>query len=118
VLTRPRSRPCPGRSRPFCRACRERLIAPDETAPVGLVRMAERRPSAESGEPTRVASCVGAAVHEVLQSVRSEAEGVRSEFERFKTQVDAEKAKFEVERVLLLLSSSSSVAGTSSGSAA
>lgn len=40
---------------------------------------------------------VGAAVHEVLQSVRSEAEGVRSEFERFKTQVEAEKTKFEAE---------------------
>ncbi|GAA5986510.1 hypothetical protein JCM10908_003781 [Rhodotorula pacifica] len=40
---------------------------------------------------------VSAAVHEVLQSVRSEADGVRSEFERFKSEVEAEKAKFEQE---------------------
>ncbi|GAA5866445.1 hypothetical protein JCM3774_004686 [Rhodotorula dairenensis] len=40
---------------------------------------------------------VDAAVHEVLQSVRSEAEGVRGEFERFRTEVEAEKTKFEAE---------------------
>lgn len=40
---------------------------------------------------------VGAAVQEVLQSVRAEAEGVRGEFERFKTEVEAEKARFESE---------------------
>ncbi|BGP54925.1 hypothetical protein JCM8202_003435 [Rhodotorula sphaerocarpa] len=46
---------------------------------------------------SRVGIDVSAAVQEVLQSVRSEADGVRDDFERFKREVEAQKLKFERE---------------------
>ncbi|KAG0665673.1 hypothetical protein C6P46_006457 [Rhodotorula mucilaginosa] len=67
------------------------------TNPTGAVSSGAINLSDLSSSFSNLGIDVGAAVHEVLQSVRSEAEGVRSEFERFKTQVDAEKAKFEAE---------------------
>ncbi|GAA5968064.1 hypothetical protein JCM8115_000019 [Rhodotorula mucilaginosa] len=67
------------------------------TNPTGAVSSGAINLSDLSSSFSNLGIDVGAAVHEVLQSVRSEAEGVRSEFERFKTQVDAEKTKFEAE---------------------
>ena len=67
------------------------------TNPTGAVSSGAINLSDLSSSFSNLGIDVSAAVHEVLQSVRSEAEGVRTEFERLKTQVEAEKSKFEAE---------------------